>query len=88
MKPQSLVAVPEFKKKQQLMTPSLRFPLLAGGTEPVRGAVPLAKRGEPTLKGIGFLRACLLTALPSSASLPPCERDARNVNRARKNLPL
>jgi len=49
MKPQSLVAVPEFKKKQQLMTPSLRFPLLAGGTEPVRGAVPLAKRGEPTL---------------------------------------
>jgi hypothetical protein len=29
------------------MTPSCRFPLLAGGTEPLRG-VPLAKRGEPT----------------------------------------
>jgi hypothetical protein len=44
-------------KKLQL-TPSLRFPLRAGGTEPLRGspceqgepnpcAVPLAKRGEP-----------------------------------------
>ena len=29
------------------------------------------------LKGVGFLRACLLAALPSSASLPSCERDAR-----------
>ena len=26
---------------------SLRFPLLAGGTERARGSVPLAKRGEP-----------------------------------------
>jgi hypothetical protein len=38
--------------------------------------------GEPLpsptgLKGVGFLQACLLAALPSSASLPPCERDAR-----------
>ena len=32
-------------KTRQLTTPSLRFPLLAGGTEPLR--VPLAKRGEP-----------------------------------------
>ena len=29
------------------------------------------------LKGVGFLRACLLAALPSSASLPSFERDAR-----------
>ena len=29
------------------MTPSFRFPLRAGGTEPVLCAVPLAKRGEP-----------------------------------------
>ena len=31
----------------------------------------------PCLKGVGFLRACLLAALPSRAFLPPCERDAR-----------
>jgi hypothetical protein len=30
---------------------SLRFPLLAGGTERERGAVPLVKRGEPTERG-------------------------------------
>ena len=29
------------------------------------------------LKGVGFLRACLLAALPNRAFLPPCERDAR-----------
>jgi len=29
------------------MTPSFRFPLLAGGTEWARDAVLLAKRGEP-----------------------------------------
>jgi hypothetical protein len=34
-------------KKQQLTTPSVRFPLRAGGTERVRGSVSLAKRGEP-----------------------------------------
>jgi len=34
-------------------TPSLRFPLPAGGTEQARGLVPLAKRGEP--KGGGHL---------------------------------
>jgi hypothetical protein len=28
------------------------------------------------LKGVGFLRACLLAALPSRAFLLPCERDA------------
>jgi len=32
---------------------------------------------QPPLKGVGFLRACLLAALPSGAFLPPCERDAR-----------
>jgi hypothetical protein len=31
----------------------------------------------PSLRGVGFLRACLLAALPSRAFLPPCERDAR-----------
>jgi len=40
-------------QKQQLKTPSLRFPLRAGGTACTRGAVPLAKRGEP--KGGGQL---------------------------------
>ena len=40
-----------------------RFPLRAGGTS--------------WLKGVGFLRACLLAALPSRAFLPSCERDAR-----------
>jgi hypothetical protein len=29
------------------------------------------------IRGVGFLRACLLAALPSRALLPPCERDAR-----------
>ena len=33
-------------KKQQLITPSFRFPLQAGGTHAPH-AVPLAKRGEP-----------------------------------------
>ena len=28
-------------------------------------------------KGVVFLRACLLAALPNRAFLPPCERDAR-----------
>jgi hypothetical protein len=36
-------------KKSNLPTPSLRFPLQAGGTNP--RAVPLAKRGEPTEGG-------------------------------------
>jgi len=31
------------------MTPSLRFPLRAEGTELAHGMVPLAKRGEPSL---------------------------------------
>ena len=34
-------------KEEQLMTPSFRFPLRAGGTEWVRSAVPLAKQGGP-----------------------------------------
>jgi hypothetical protein len=29
------------------------------------------------LKGVGFLRACLLAELPSRVFLLPCERDAR-----------
>jgi hypothetical protein len=35
-----------FWRRRWLTTPSLRFPLLAGGTERERGAVPLAKRGN------------------------------------------
>ena len=31
-----------------MATPSLRFPLPAGGTERARGLVPLAQRGTPT----------------------------------------
>ena len=44
-----------------------------------RRAVPLRliSRVGVRLKGVGFLRACLLTALPSRAFLPPCKRDAR-----------
>jgi hypothetical protein len=39
---------------------------------------PLRSGGNlKELKGVGFLRACMLTALPSRAFLPPCERDAR-----------
>jgi hypothetical protein len=40
---------------------------------------PLTRGGEGRgeLKGVGFLQAYLLAALPSSTSLPPCERDAR-----------
>jgi len=42
------------------------------------GLVPPASRGNlKELKGVGFLRACLLAALPSRAFLPSCERDAR-----------
>jgi len=44
-----------------LMTPSLRFPLPAGGTERARGLVPLAKRGEP--KGGGVQIQTLLKLL-------------------------
>jgi hypothetical protein len=32
---------------QQILTPSLRFPLPAGGTEPAHSLVPLAAQGEP-----------------------------------------
>jgi hypothetical protein len=35
------------RKHTRLKTPSLRFPLRAGGTERTHGSVPLAKRGEP-----------------------------------------
>ena len=55
-------AHPEFVRESAITTPSLRFPLRAGGTdwarlsvplakwggyEPAHGLVPLAKRGEP-----------------------------------------
>jgi hypothetical protein len=40
-------------ERAQLKTPSLRFPLQAGGTAWTRGSVPLAKRGEP--KGGGAI---------------------------------
>ena len=40
------------------MTPSVRFPLQAGGTERARGLVPLAKRGN--LKEGGILDARLV----------------------------
>jgi hypothetical protein len=33
------------------MTPSFRFPLPAGGTELAHGMVPLAKRGNQSLRG-------------------------------------
>ena len=60
------------------MPPSLEVPPASRG-EP-RSALarfPLQAGGTLRLKGVGFLRACLLAALPSSASLPSCERAAR-----------
>ena len=58
------------------LPPSCRFPLLREGNRAwVR--FPLLAGGTLRLRGVGFLRACLFAALPSSASLPPCERDAR-----------
>ena len=38
--------------------------------------VNIAPPPQP-LKGVGFLRACLLAALPRKVFLPPRERDAR-----------
>jgi hypothetical protein len=32
---------------------------------------------HPDLKGVGFLRACLLAEPPNKVFLTPCERDAR-----------
>jgi len=61
------------------LPPSFRFPPLREGNREGRAySVPPAGRGNlKELKGVGFLRACLLAALPSRALLPPCERDAR-----------
>ena len=40
-------------------TPSLRFPLPAGGIEQARSSFPLVKRGEPLRRGaINKLRLC------------------------------
>ena len=47
------IAGTQFTKTSEIETPSLRFPLPAGGTEQARGLVPLAKRGDP--KGGGHL---------------------------------
>ncbi len=61
-------------KEEQLMTPSFRFPLLAGGTEWVRSAVPLAKRGEPAGGGqlMHFEHAIgIRRALPSPSDCAP-----------------
>jgi hypothetical protein len=41
------IAEPKFIKARANENPSLRFPLLAVGTEWACGSVPLAKRGEP-----------------------------------------
>ena len=41
------IAQSKFAGENALATPSLRFPLLAGGTERARGWVPLAKRERP-----------------------------------------
>jgi hypothetical protein len=40
------------------MTPSLRFPLPAGGTELAHGMVPLAKRGNLTEGGNTLTPSC------------------------------
>jgi hypothetical protein len=52
-----------------MATPSLRFPLRAGGTEWARGLVPLAKRGGGNLKlkGVGFFSGA------SAPGSPPAE---------------
>ena len=72
---------------------------------PARAESPHSLPSPPLsrLKGVGFLRACLLAELPSSAFLLSCERDARAPstrnagnagvppampNRARKTYPF
>ncbi len=39
-----------------MATPSLRFPLPAGGTERARGSVPLAKQGQPSLHAVFLVK--------------------------------
>jgi len=39
---------------QQILTPSLRFPLQAGGTEPAHSLLPLAEQGEPNPRTAWF----------------------------------
>jgi hypothetical protein len=53
------------------MTPSLRFPLPAGGTELAHGMVPLAKRGNRAGTWLG----------------PPRDAGQPNVGGANKTLP-
>ena len=48
-----------------------------GGAPCVPPSPACGRGGQRGLKGVGFLRACLLAALPSRAFLPSCERDAR-----------
>jgi len=68
------------------MTPSLRFPLLAGGTEPVPCAVPLAKRGEPkgggqfinSERAIGIISSpCAVASGASRRPIPQPEHDVQ-----------
>ena len=57
-------------------TPSLRFPLLAGGTERARGWVPPAKRERPCLRAVPPAkreRPCL-RAVPLAKRERPCLR--------------
>ena len=48
----------------QLFTPSVRFPLPAGGTAWTRGSVPLAKRGEPAGGGHFINSECAIGIIP------------------------
>ena len=50
------IAQSKFAGENALATPSLRFPLLAGGTERARGSVPLAKQGQPSLHAVFLVK--------------------------------
>ena len=65
-----------------MMTPSFRFPLGAGGTEPVLCAVPLAKRGEPY--GGGQNPAGTPSPIANRKSMPYRNRQPDRIARARQ----
>ena len=50
------IAQSKFAGENALATPSLRFPLRAGGTERARGSVPLAKQGQPSLHAVFLVK--------------------------------
>ena len=72
----------------QLFTPSVRFPLPAGGTAWTRGSVPLAKRGEPAGGGHFINSECAIgKCLCVGFSTCPPPNLPRGRGRSRDSLP-